>query len=300
MKRSISLDQEQVLEGHTAAVRVVKFNRDGRYCMSGGYDKKIILWNPYQSKSICTYTGHSYQVLDLDITSDHLHFVSCGGDKQPFLWDVAARLVIRKFRGHNSQINCVAFHPSASIFVTGSNDQTVKCWDCRSRSIDPIQVLPEARDSVTCVATSTIEIFTTSADGCLRTYDVRMGKLQTDCLACVISSVSLSNDGQILLLSTLSNKLMLIDKEEGTLYHEYRGHTNTEFRVDSTFLNNSSFVASGSENGDICVWALEDTELLLKKKAHQKLLMGLAAHPYGKHLLTASEDQTIKLWTLST
>lgn len=75
--------------GHKGAVYVVKFNKDGNYCLSGGQDRTVKLWNPLKAKEIKTYSGaHNYEVLDISLVSDDTRFASAGGDKQIFIWDV--------------------------------------------------------------------------------------------------------------------------------------------------------------------------------------------------------------------
>ena len=59
------------------------------------------------------------------------------------------------------RINCVQFNqPDSSVIISGSYDATVRCWDCRSRSQDPIQVLDDAKDSISSVQVSKQEILT--------------------------------------------------------------------------------------------------------------------------------------------
>jgi mitogen-activated protein kinase organizer 1 len=50
----------------------------------------------------------------------------------------------------------------------------------RSQNRIPIQVLEDAKDSVTSVQIKNYEIITGSVDGKLRTYDLRAGLLSTD------------------------------------------------------------------------------------------------------------------------
>ena len=42
----------------------------------------------------------------------------------------------------------------------GSYDSSVRVWDCRTRTYDPVQVLGEAKDSVTSLQLSSSEILT--------------------------------------------------------------------------------------------------------------------------------------------
>ena len=63
---------------------------------------------------------------------------------------------------------------------TGSFDATVRLWDCKSQSTKPIQVLEEAKDSISTLQVVGHEISTGSVDGRVRVYDLRMGMLHVD------------------------------------------------------------------------------------------------------------------------
>mgnify|MGYP001588586432 FL=1 len=52
--------------------------------------------------------------------------------------------------------------------------------ECRSQQRMPIQVLEEAKDSVTSLVVQGHLVITGSVDGFVRTYDIRQGELRTD------------------------------------------------------------------------------------------------------------------------
>lgn len=70
----------------------------------------------------------------------------------------------------------------ASVVVSGSFDATVRLWDCKSQNMKPIQVLDEAKDSVSSVHVVGHEIITGCVDGRMRVYDLRMGMVYVDCI----------------------------------------------------------------------------------------------------------------------
>nr|XP_042913128.1 WD repeat domain-containing protein 83-like [Parasteatoda tepidariorum] len=82
------------------AVRTIRFNFDGNYCITGGSDESIKLWNPFKSSLLKTYMGHGYEVLDVQSSADSSHIASGGMDKSIFYWDVSTAQIVRKFRGH--------------------------------------------------------------------------------------------------------------------------------------------------------------------------------------------------------
>lgn len=67
-----------------------------------------------------------------------------------------------------------------SVVISGSYDATVRLWDCKSQSTKAIQVLEEAKDSVSSLHVVGHEIVTGSVDGRMRVYDLRMGMIFVD------------------------------------------------------------------------------------------------------------------------
>jgi mitogen-activated protein kinase organizer 1 len=127
-----------------------------------------------------TFNGHSNDVLDAKASCDSSQITSASMDKCVFLWDVTTAQVIRRYRAHHSYVNCVQFNEESTVILSASVDGTVKIWDCKSHNKDPIQVLDEAKDSVTSVSVSDHEILTGSLDQKIRRYDIRKGIMLCD------------------------------------------------------------------------------------------------------------------------
>jgi len=279
--KRLPLKETRVLTGHIASVI---WNRNGEYVVSGSYDKTIRLWNPFTGKIIKIYRGHGYQIVGIAVHQDNSQIASCGGDKTPFVWDVSTGKVIRKFKGHEQRLNCISYNKECTVLVTGSFDTTTKIWDCRSHNYEAIQVLSESKDSIDSLYIATYEIITGSRDGKIRNYDMRMGELKMDTIGQPLSSISLSKDENILLASSLDSTIRLLDKDDGSLYHEYKGHKNSGYPVKSTFTNTDAFVVSGSEDGFLYWWSLEEGKLVHSTQAHKEIIGSIDYHPNKAHL----------------
>jgi mitogen-activated protein kinase organizer 1 len=294
---SVPYREHSSMEGHKGAVLVCRFNSDGTYCMSGGKDRKIILWNPHKGTQVKEYDKtHGYEVLDIKIMKDNSKFASGGGDKTFFLWDVSTGKTLRRIRGHDGRINTLSFNDDENVLVSGSYDRTVRCWDLRSNLRDPIQTIADHRDSVTSVVVKGSQIFSSSVDGCMRIYDVRMATRSTDHIASAITSLSLSNDSNCILLSCMDSTVRLFDKSTGELLNKYKSHVNEVYKVESCMSNTDAHVVSGSEDHCIYFWNLVEGNVIHTLRGHSRPVISVSYHPKETCLLSASVDGTVKCW----
>ena len=240
----------------------------------------------------------SLHILESDIflNLSIYRFASCGGDRQVFLWDVSTGNVIRKFRGHDGAVNSLHYSPNFDILVSGGYDQAVKVWDCRSRSVDPIQVMKPFADSVTSViVTERSDILAGSVDGTIRRFDVRMGKIVTDLLHHPITSIAATKDGECILAACTDSCVRLIDRGDGDLLGEYKGHKHTSAKLDAAFTPSDGYAVACSEDGRVLYWEIVDGGVVEEFKAHDDVVCSLTMH--GECLVTASVDGTVKVWT---
>ncbi|XP_061535092.1 WD repeat domain-containing protein 83 [Phycodurus eques] len=285
----------RTIDCQQGAVRAVRFNVDGQYLLSCGGDKSLKLWSGSRGTLLKTYSGHGYEVLDADGSFDNSNICSCSSDKTVILWDVATGQVARKLRGHAGKVNCVQFNEEATVILSGSLDGTVRCWDTRSRKNEPIQVLDEARDSVSSLKVSKHEVLTGSVDGQVRRYDLRMGQLHVDFLNSPITCVCFSQDGQCTLSSSLDSTVRLLDKSTGEMLGEYTGHTMKGYKLECCLSSKDTHVLSCSEDGHVYFWDLVEGCLSMKLPVGKAVVQSLSFHPTQTRLLTASEGR-VQVW----
>ncbi|ENN76268.1 hypothetical protein HUJ04_002420 [Dendroctonus ponderosae] len=243
------------------AVRAVRFNVDGTYCLTCGADKKIKLWNPYRHLMLKTYGGHAGEVLDVCASCDSSQIVSCSADKSVIVWDVSTGQPLKRYRGHAAGATCLALNEDSTIAISGSLDNTLMCWDLRARGDSACQTLREAKDCISTVRISDVEILSGSVDGCARRYDLRNGKCDEDFVG-------------------------------GT----YTGHKIDSFTIESEVITNDNYILSGSVDGNVWCWDLVSGEVKYKyTHERNKVVQSISVHPKKDAFLSASTN-TIKLW----
>ncbi|KAK7099882.1 WD repeat domain-containing protein 83-like [Littorina saxatilis] len=299
MKFTLPDQKDAVLDCKQQAVRAVRFSADSRYCMTCGGDKSVKLWNPHRSLFLKTYTGHGNEVLDVQGSGDNSQICTGGMDKSVVLFDVASGQALRKYRDHAGTVNCVKFNEESTVILSGSLDSTVRVWDTRSRGYKPIQIMDEAKDSVTSIQVSDHEILTGSADGRIRRYDLRIGRIFADFIGKAVTSVTFTRDGQCSLLSCQDDTVKLMDKDTGEMLNEFTGHKNRQYKIDSCLNNEDTLVVSGSEDGKVYLWDLVEAKLV-HTLDHQttRPVHSLSFHHAEACLLTASADKVF-VWRSS-
>ncbi|KAI5450846.1 hypothetical protein NCC49_002587 [Naganishia albida] len=308
---------KQTLATHQGPVNVVRYNNQtSKYCLSGGADRTIRLWNPGAGKEVKVYKGHGYEVLGLDIAPDNASFASCGGDKAVLIWDVATGTVTRRLQGHFGKVNVVRYagggagakDGAGNVLVSGSFDSKVMLWDMRAQARLPIQTLQDARDSITSISippssAGGAEIVTGCVDGVVRSYDVRMGKLVSDTVGAPVTSVIVSptSPKDSVLVASLDSTIRLMDRTNGQMLATFRDDKfrNTAYRSQVAFGYGEEVVLAGDEQGCLWAWNIIDSKPLTEepRRVHDKVITWVQVHPlHGEELLTASADGTIKVW----
>lgn len=226
-------------------------------------------------------------------------FSSCGGDRQVYHWDISTGKVIRKYRGHDGAVNSVKYSWNNEVLVSGGYDAAVKVWDCRSRSSDPIQTMRTFKDSVmSVIATKNSQIVAGSVDGTVRLFDVRIGKEVVDLVHHPVTSVTTTGDDNCILAACTDGCLRLLDRAEGDLLNEYRGHVHQSAKLDAAFVQSDAYVVACSEDGRVVYWDVVEGAVVGEVRAHgQHVVCSLSVHPEGDCLLTSSVDGTVKVWT---
>jgi WD40 repeat protein len=188
-----------------------------------------------------------------------------GNDHTAKVWDAKSGAEILTLKGHTAEVWSASFSPDGSRIVTGSQDTTAKIWDAKSGA--EVLTLKGHTGSVTSASFSpdASRIVTGSEDFTAKVWDAKSGA------------------------EVLTLKGGWVDS--------------------ASFRGNGSRVVTWSRAGPIKVWNAEPLNKTINPELERRtiVLNGHSAHvnrlvytPDGRKLATASDDQTVRLWDIST
>jgi len=358
------------LVGHDGPIQAVRFvTAFGKYCVTGGYDRTVRLWNPARldpaypppptaAAAVVGTDSHSFgdvvpfhhyhrdydnyknsspavpleslpRALCIQTYSDGLtHPISAvavsdesadassssssailvaASDRTLVVMDLVTQRALRRLSGHYGRINAVAIGPGRETYLSASYDATVRIWDGRSRSMEPIQILPEAKDSVTDIHLAQKDndnlqrptiIRTSSVDGVVRTYDLRKGLVTFDDHQSPITGMAPTHDGKCLAVSCLDGSIRLMELETGELLNTYLDHhVAGQYGLNCGVTANDTTIVSASEDGSAVLYDLVRATCVQSLRGHTKAVCSVAVHPLEPSVLvTGSYDASAVVW----
>jgi WD40 repeat protein len=240
---------------------------------------------------------------DVSTSSSPTRSLLVASDRTGVLFDVVTTQVLRRFQGHHtSVINSVAIAgEDINVFATGSYDATVALWDGRSHSPRPIQILKDAKDSVTVVnfLKGNTKIRSASVDGCVRTYDIRNGCVCVDDYGSPITGITRTDIDslaeQYVAVSCLDGTIRVhIDRDDergsniergGIMKHPAlicSGHVAGQYALEVSFTADGGSVVTGSQDGRAVLYDVRRLSKFPPSRAIDP------ASPLSPHLRSAS------------
>jgi WD40 repeat protein len=120
------------LDGHNSPVRCLAFSQDNRYLASGGFDKKICVWDATTGSKMLDLSGHADSVSSVTFSPNKKRLFSSDSAGSINVWDVQNRV---KLLTLHQRGQFVATSPdgcrlaSFSIAPFSTDLTTVQIWD---------------------------------------------------------------------------------------------------------------------------------------------------------------------------
>lgn len=266
----------ETVAGHTKRVRYIGFSpTDPALFVSGGEDTALIAWRVTKDRKLellVPKMQHAYPITTASWSAEG-RWILTGSDqaRRMQLWNAATRRAMNAAFGNDDpgRIFSVAMHPgeerlssakSLALVGTGLLDKSVRLWDVMHRKPLPGK-----------------EPLTLSGD---------------------VRAVEFSPDGNLAIALTEDKKGWLID----VMNWELARQDFAEFQsrpLSAAWSAIHSVVLVGCEDRTAVLWDPATNQHRGEPILHNGPVNAVQFHPSGDEFLTASEDRTVRIWTMT-
>lgn len=257
----------------TAAERIheLQYSRDGKLLLHAGGTPgqlgEVVVWDVQSLKPAKTLFQSDDIVYAASFSPDDKQVAAGGTDRIFRIWNLEDGKELHSVENHADWILDIAFTPDGKRIVTASRDKSVKVWDQTTK--EPILTFPSHTDGVYGVSISADgkTAVSAGADRTMRFWDTDGDGKQKKSVGVhsnTCHAVRFTSDGKHIYTAG-ADKLIKKWDAEGKLVSTFQGHDDW---VYSLALNaDQTRLASGSWNGQVHIWNVEDGKTLISFSA---------------------------------
>ncbi len=135
----------KTLRGHEDTTYAIDFSTDGKYLVSGSYDKSIVIWDVAAGKQVKTLRGHNDAVYDVKFSPDGTLVASASGDETVKIWHVESGQRLDTLGQPLAEQYTIAFSPDGRLLAAGGVDNRIRVYRIISKQKPRINPLLFAR-----------------------------------------------------------------------------------------------------------------------------------------------------------
>ena len=272
----------KTLTGHTDGVLSLAFSPCGKFLATGGEDNTVRLWSIPDGIEIQSVKAHDGDV-----------FASASWDKSVKIWKTADCGTPTSSAKHTAPVNALAFSADGRFLFSGSDDATVKVFSCPDCSLE--RTLTPEIGAIKALAVSPSGLLAVGGAE-LQFLKAATGELlkDNDSYAYGIRSLAFSPDGKLLAAGTGMEKRLEIWNAEKL--EEAGSVKDNDWINGVTFTPDGKYVVTGGSA--VKVWDPATGACLKTFEGHTDEIHSVDVSPDGKYIASASNDQTVKLWSL--
>jgi ribosomal RNA-processing protein 9 len=120
--------KDKTYQGHVDAILTVAASQDGKFVVTGGRDRRIIVWNAEDLKPLRVFTQHRDAVTGLAFRRGTNQLYSGSKDRTIKTWSLNELAYVETLFGHQDEVVDVAALAQERCISVGARDRTARLW----------------------------------------------------------------------------------------------------------------------------------------------------------------------------
>ena len=281
---------------HKGAVLSVALSPDGKYIMSSGEDKALLIYDRNTFESAYEYTDNYFPPRALTVTQTNQIFMGSGSDVK--LIDIN-NTTLGVYKGNTTHIWSVAYAPERNKVAAGSYDYSTKMWDVATEELElefeghkkstlPVAFSPDEKYIVDGSLDRTVKIWNAKTG-----EEIRSLERHTD----NIYDIDFHPSGKYFASASRDKTVRLWDFETGDVLVTYVGHD--QGILDVEFLPDGNHLLSASFDGTIRLWETKTGKMVYTYTEHEGAVNSISVSADGKSFVSGGADGKVFLWEIN-
>jgi WD40 repeat protein len=114
---------ERVLEGHTNVNFALAFAPEGRRLASGSADHTARIWDVATGRCERVLEGHTKEIHSVAFSPDGTRLATASYDTTGRIWEVATGRAAAVLKGHQKEVPCIAWSPDGATIAWGNSNR---------------------------------------------------------------------------------------------------------------------------------------------------------------------------------
>ena len=287
------------LAGHEGRIRCVAVSPDGKWIVSGSFDRTLRIWEASTGQEFKSLSGHEDLVICAAFSPDGRKIASGGYDQTVRIWDVATGEQLKTFRMDDQKVVTVDYSPDGKRIAVGCGPGLIRILDADTgqgitASVDHVWY----RSTITSVhfGPDGTRLVSGSYDQTVRIWNADTGEEIATFVGhpYIVSVVSFTPDGKRVVSAGPLGGIKIWDANSDRKGTKLLGHEHLVHQL--MFTSDGQRLVSCSRDNTIKVWDATGAREIRTLRGHDGAVVKVAVSPDGKCIVSASIDKTLRIW----
>lgn len=287
---------KNVFSEHTGCIRGLAFVSNNRYLVSGGVDKKIIMFD-MKFESLPYY----FELFDSEVvwfkTSANCEKLYFSQDMNKLMiWEIPKLSKNVRYKKHSGKVNKVLFIPGTFDILSLGEDGLAIQWDYQNDMLqDSIKI---EGNLITGIVSSTAQFaFISSNRPSLIRLNLGTYKYYDYDINSSARSMRFSSDENLLAIGDELFRIIIFDSVIMERKYIIKGHTDIVTEI--YFLESDSLVITSSMDGRLMKWDNATSNKVSTYEGHSAPVTCLVITKNEEWAVSGSQDNEVIIWSIS-